>query len=57
MLGKYAFSGSLGIVGQADGSFLVARGTFEAGKGHTARVVIADADAKKGLVVREEPPR
>jgi hypothetical protein len=56
-VGKYEFNGSLGIVGQADGSVLVARGTSEPGKGHTATIVIADADAKKGLAIRDGPLR
>jgi hypothetical protein len=57
LAGKYEFNGSLGIVGQADGSFLVARGTSEPGKGHTATIFIADANAKKGLAIRERPLR
>jgi hypothetical protein len=57
LAGKDEFNGSLGIVGQADGSFLVARGTSEPGKGHTATIFIADADAKKGLAIRERPLR
>ncbi|MHB8863105.1 MAG: apiosidase-like domain-containing protein [Pirellulaceae bacterium] len=55
LIGKYEFNGSLGIVGQADGSFLVARGTSEPGRGHTATISIADADAEKGLAIREGP--
>jgi ribosomal protein L7/L12 len=56
MLGKYTFNCSLGIVGQRDGSLLVAQGKFLPGKGHAASVSVADADPQKGLVVRGGTP-
>jgi hypothetical protein len=60
LVGKYEFNGSLGIVGRADGRFLVARGRSLPGKGHTASVVVAEADPQKGLVIRQSgltPPQ
>ena len=53
LVGKYTFDCALGIVGLADGSFLVARGKSLAGKKYGATLFVADADAKNGLVIRE----
>jgi len=55
LTGKYTCDGALGIVGLPDGSFLVARGTHDPGKGHSGRALIADADEQKGLVPRAGP--
>lgn len=55
--GRYTFNCSLGIVGLADGGFLVAQGASAPGKGHTGSLLLADADAKKGLVIREKRSR
>jgi len=52
LVGKYTFDCALGIVGLADGGFLVARGRSLPGKKYTASLFVADADAKKGLVIR-----
>lgn len=49
---RFTFNCSWGIACLADGSFLVARGKWKLGVGCTASVVVADADAKLGLVVR-----
>jgi hypothetical protein len=60
LMGKYVFDCSLGIVGLVDGNFLIARGKFVPGKGHTASIVVAQADPVKGLVIRQSgltPPR
>ena len=42
LIGKYAFSGSLGIVGLADGSFLqgLPKGTSLSGKAHMASLFV-----------------
>lgn len=53
LLGKYTFDCALGIVGQADGSFLVARPVPLAKKHCTAMLMLADADAKHGLKLRD----
>jgi len=53
LVGKYTFDCSLGIVGLVDGNFLVARGKYLPGKGHTASVVVAQADPTKGLMIRQ----
>jgi hypothetical protein len=53
LVGKYTFDCALGIVGLADGSFLVARGKSLPGKKYTASLFVANADAKKGLAIRE----
>lgn len=56
-LGKYEFDGSLGIVGLANGRFLVARGPCQSGVGCRGSVSVAQADAEKGLVVQDEGDR
>jgi len=56
LVGRYVFDCSLGIVGLPDGRFLVARGGKLPEKRCSGRVVLADADREKGLVVREESP-
>jgi hypothetical protein len=53
LVGKVNFDCALGIVGLADGSFLVARGESLVGKKYTASLFVADVDAEKGLVIRE----
>jgi hypothetical protein len=53
LVGKYTLDCSLGIVGLEDGSFLVARGKSVPEKRHTASIVLAQADPKKGLVARQ----
>lgn len=52
-LGKWEFDSSLGIVGQADGRFLVARGPCQAGVGCQGSVAVARADAERGLVLAD----
>lgn len=53
LVGKYEFDCSLGIVGLPDGRILVARGLRGPDKKSlTARLVFAEADKDKGLVVR-----
>lgn len=49
MQGRYEFEASLGIVGLPDGRFLVGRGDYKKGKGHTGAARIAVADEKQGL--------
>jgi len=51
-LGKYEFDCSLGIAGLPDGRFLVARGSCQSGVGCRGNVVVAQADAEQGLVVK-----
>ena len=53
LVGKYRFDCALGVVALPDGSFLIGRGST-AGKKHTGTALVADADALKGLRVREE---
>lgn len=52
-LGKWEFDGSLGIVGLANGRFLVARGSCQADVGCRGSVSLARADAQQGLVVED----
>jgi len=54
LLGKYELDCSLGIVGLADGRFLVARGRCENGSDCSGRAVLARTDAAKGLVIDGE---
>jgi hypothetical protein len=49
LVGKWELDCSLGIVGLPAGQFLVARGSFEKGKGYTGRVEVAVPDDKQGL--------
>jgi hypothetical protein len=48
---RFEFDCSLGIVPIGKGKFLVARGTCAKDKGCTGRLVLAEEDAKRGLVV------
>jgi len=54
LAGKYTFDSALGIAALQDGSFLVGRGKYFPGKGHTGRAFVADPDPQKGLVIRTE---
>ena len=54
VLGKWNLDGSLGMVAVPPGRFLVARGSFEKGKGYAARLVPAVVDEKNGLRFLEE---
>lgn len=49
LLGKWNFDGSLGIAALPDGRFLVARGSFEKGKGYIGQLKLAVADDNRGL--------
>lgn len=51
LLGKYRFGCSLGVAGLPGGRFVVARGRCQPGTGCSGSVVVAHADAEKGLVV------
>ncbi len=53
VLGKYELDCSLGIVGLPDGRLLVARGPCQPGTGCSGSVVVAHADAAKGLVMKD----
>lgn len=55
VLGKWELDCSLGITALLDGRFLVARGSFNKGNGYSARLVLAEADAKHGLRLLDEP--
>lgn len=57
LVGKYQFDCSLGIVGLSGGRFLVARGRGQPGTGSSGNVVVAHADAEKGLVVEDGQTR
>jgi hypothetical protein len=48
---RFRFDCSLGIVSIGDGQFLVGRGGRSKGKGHTGRLVLAQADEEQGLKV------
>ena len=52
---RFGFDCSLGIVPVGGGKFLVARGTSTKDKGHTGRLVPADADMERGLKVVAVP--
>lgn len=54
---RFEFDCSLGIVPVGGRRFLVARGGHSKGKGHTGRLVLAEADAERGLKVLEKEPR
>jgi hypothetical protein len=54
IVGRYEFDCSLGIVGLPTGDFLVARGSCQPGKGCTGSVFPAEADERKGLVIKTE---
>lgn len=49
VLGKWDIDCSLGIAAVPEGRVLVARGTFEKGKGYTARLVLAVSNDENGL--------
>jgi hypothetical protein len=51
LTGKWEFDASLGIIGLADGRFLVGQNSRTKGVGHQGQVVIARPDAEKGLIV------
>ncbi len=51
---RFEFDCSLGIVPVGAGKFLVARGGSTKDKGLTGRLVLAEADAKRGLVVEDK---
>ena len=53
MIGKYTFDCALGIVGLSDGSFLVGRNVLRLNRKCVGRVILADADETKGLVLRD----
>ena len=52
---RFEFDCSLGIVPVGGGKFLVARGTSTKDKGHTGKLVPAEADKELGLKVVAEP--
>lgn len=52
MVERFEFSASLGIVPLGSGRFLIGRDTNTPGKGHTGRLVAAEADATRGLKLR-----
>lgn len=52
---RFEFDCSLGIVPVGGGKFLVARGGSTKDKGHTGRLVVAEADMERGLKVVAEP--
>ena len=54
MVERFEFDCSLGIVPVGDGKFLVARGASTKDKGHTGRLVLAEADTERGLKVVED---
>lgn len=55
MVGKYVFNCALGIVGLPDGSFLAAQGDRSPeDKKYMGSAAVADADAEKGLIVRDK---
>jgi glycerophosphoryl diester phosphodiesterase len=54
LVGRYEFDCALGLAGLPDGRFLVAQGPNGPGKKHVGSVVIAHADATKGLVVESD---
>ena len=51
LTGNWQFDAAFGIVGLADGRFLIGQNTRAKGMANQGRVVAARADAKKGLVV------
>lgn len=51
---RFEFDCSLGIVPIGGGRFLVARGASSKDKGHTGRIVLAEADKERGLTVLPE---
>jgi hypothetical protein len=57
MLGKYEFDCSLGIVGLREGGFLIGRNVPRANKTCSGRVILADSDPTKGLVLRDPAER
>lgn len=55
---RFEFDGSLGIVPVGGGRFLVARGASSKDKGHTGKLVPAEADKERGLrVIQETAPK
>lgn len=48
---RFEFDASLGIIPLSAGRFLVARGEYSLGKGYSGRLVLADTDPKRGLVI------
>ncbi|MEO6808774.1 MAG: hypothetical protein ABI353_06650, partial [Isosphaeraceae bacterium] len=57
LVGRWNFDASLGIVGQGDGGFLIARGMSEKGRGCTGWLVRAVADDAQGLrIIGEARP-
>jgi hypothetical protein len=55
---RFEFDCSLGMVPVGGGKFLVARGASTKGKGHTGKLVLAEADKTRGLrTVREPAPK
>lgn len=50
---RFEFDCSLGIVPIGSGKYLVARGVFARDKGHTGRLVLAGADAQRGLRMQD----
>jgi hypothetical protein len=52
---RFEFDCSLGIVPVGGGKFLVARGGSTKGKGHTGKLVPAEADGERGLTIVAEP--
>lgn len=53
LVGKYDFNCGLGIEGIADGKFLIGRGGGT-GNLRTGKILPADADAEKGLLIRTD---
>jgi len=55
---RFEFDCSLGIVPVGGSKFLVARGASTKNKGHTGRLVLAEADKERGLkIVQGEAPK
>jgi hypothetical protein len=48
--GRWQFDAALGIVGVADGRFLIGQNTFARGGDYEGRVALARPDTGKGLV-------
>jgi hypothetical protein len=50
LTGRWQCDAALGIVGVADGRFLIGQNSFARGGGYEGRAALARPDAEKGLV-------
>ncbi|MCX6915199.1 MAG: hypothetical protein NT167_19505 [Verrucomicrobia bacterium] len=50
LTGRWQFDAALGILGLADGRFLIGQNSFARGGGYEGRAALARSDAEKGLV-------